>query len=224
MKDLNFFEPFMQKPKEKKSPKGLLIGVALGVLALVLVAFMIFRQIKLNNMKNVVASLKATAEDAKILETVEKVKAKEAEKNAFAESVKKLRELDNTITAKDKISGKVFEQVTSSMPDSIFLSTIELNEQGYNMSGIAQDRWSVAEFAAQLEKIEGVQTVFTPNIQYKDGFFDFSMQVGFTENLPELTESGESGEKKKLEDYGDGQIVKPVDVEAMEEQINAPGD
>lgn len=220
MKDLNFFEPFLDKQKNKNLTLSQIIAVILALIFLAFAVFLVLRQFQINSKKDYVDNLQEIAEDATTLEKVNEVIKKEEEKNAYAASIEKIRELDKAIVSKDRINADLFEKVTGAMPDSIFLSSIQLSETGYTLTGISQDRWAIAEFQAELEKQEGVLKVFTPNISYNDGFFNFSMQVGFEEVLPELPEEGAETTEEETEEDKTG--IKVPGQDAVDELTSEP--
>ncbi len=185
MKDLNYFESYVQKPKRESAGKGIYAIFAIVVIFLAAAAFLFYRHLKIRTMSKTVESLRQTAEDPVMLEQVERVVKKEAEKNQFKEAVEKVVAVDSVIQSQDRIDGELFDRLTSCLPDSTFLSSVNVTPNGFTLTGISKDKWSVAEFARALESVEGVVEVFTPSLFYDEGFFEFSIEVDF---MPVLTE------------------------------------
>lgn len=184
MKDLNYFESYIQKPKRESVGKGIYAVFAVIVLFLAVAAFLFYRHLKIRTMSKTVESLRQTAEDPMMLEQVERIVKKEAEKEQFKVAVDKIVAVDAVIQSQDRIDGELFDKLTSCLPDSTFLSSVNVSPIGFTLTGISKDKWSVAEFARALEGVEGVVEVFTPSLFYDEGFFEFSMEVSF---MPVLT-------------------------------------
>ncbi|NLM06212.1 MAG: PilN domain-containing protein [Tissierellia bacterium] len=211
MKDMNFFEPYLDKQKDKNLTLSQVLIVLMALIFLAFAIFLVLRQFQISNKREYVDNLQEIAEDPTTLEKVNEVLKKEEEKIAYSASISKIRDLDQAIIAKDRINADLFIKVTEAMPDSIFLSSIQLSETGYTLTGISEDRWAIAEFQAQLEKLDGVLQVFTPNIAYNDGFFNFSTQVGFEEILPELPSEEETTDGETTDE-------ETTDEETMDEE------
>lgn len=191
MKDLNFFESYIQRPKREPVGKGIYAVFAVMLLFLAIAAFLFYRHMKIRKMSKTVESLRQTAEDPIMLEQVERVTKKEAEKEQFKVAVGKIVAVDYVIQSQDRIDAELFDKLTSCLPDSTFLSSVDVTPIGFTLTGISKDKWSVAEFARALESVEGVVEVFTPEIFYDEGFFEFSMQISF---MPVATEPETSAE------------------------------
>lgn len=131
-----------------------------------------------------------------MLEQVERVTKKEAEKEQFKAAVEKVVAVDYVIQSQDRIDGELFDKLTSCLPDSTFLSSVDVSPIGFTLTGISKDKWSVAEFARALESVEGVVEVFTPSLFYDEGFFEFSMEVSF---MPVVTEPKQTEENEETE-------------------------
>lgn len=197
MKDLNFFESYIQKPKRESAGKEIYAVFAVILLFLAVATFLFYRHFKIRTLSKTVESLRQTAEDPMMLEQVEKVVKKESEKEQFREAVDKIVAVDQVIQSQDRIDGELFDKLTSCLPDSIFLSSVNVSPIGFTLTGISKDRWSVPEFQHALENIEGVVEVFTPSLFYDEGFFEFSMEISFNpvmtgEEAPEETPTEES--------------------------------
>lgn len=204
MKDLNFFESYIQRPKREPVGKGIYAVFAVIVLFLAIAAFLFYRQMKIRKMSKTVESLRQTAEDPIMLEQVERVTKKEAEKEQFKAAVEKVVAVDYVIQSQDRIDGELFDKLTSCLPDSTFLSSVDVSPIGFTLTGISKDKWSVAEFARALESVEGVVEVFTPSLFYDEGFFEFSMEVSFMPVVtePKQTEGNEETEPAAEETGG----------------------
>ena len=176
MRDLNFFEPYIEK-KEFKANKQWILFTILGIILISLLSKGILNQIKLYRLKSEVHQLKVIAEDPATLERVNAIKEKEAEINQFKNEVDHIKLLDELIDDENIIDGDFLYLISSRLPKDAFLTSLNIFSNEMNLRGIAQDTWSVAEFSKGLEYIEEVDEIFISDISQESDFYHFNINV-----------------------------------------------
>lgn len=176
MKDLNFFEPYIEKREFKLDRK--LIYTSLGLLVvLIFFVYSIFNYILIKQDEKTVASLKEIVEDADTLEKVAEIKVKEEEVAEFRDSVQKIVLLDESLQETDIISGKLLNDITGQMPSNLVITSISMGIADIQIVGVSDDKWSIAEFGKGLEDIEDLGDVFVSNISSEMDHYGFNINI-----------------------------------------------
>lgn len=176
MRDLNFFEPYIEKKQFKLDRK--LIYSSLGILVvLVFFAYSTLNYINIKQDEKLVESLREIAENEKTLKKVEEIKAKEVEVQDFKESVEKIILLDKNLEKTDIISERLLDDITGKMPSELFITSITMGTSDIQMVGLAEDKWSIAEFEKGLEGIDTLGDVFVSNISNQQNHYSFNINI-----------------------------------------------
>lgn len=182
MRDLNFFEPFLEK-RQFRFNKLIVLYVLLILSVLVIAALGILNLVQINALKNEVASLRQVAEDPQTVQKVEEIKVFEEETNQFREEVDRIIQLDQNIQARDIVGENLLYDVNSKLPEGVFLQNFNVNESNMSLSGLSQDKYSVAEFARGISQLMVVSDVFVSNISEVESYYSFSMDATLREAM-----------------------------------------
>jgi len=192
MRDLNFFEPYIEK-REYKFDKMLVLYI-LFIIVFVYVAFSgIYNALQINNLRSQIVDKKAIAEEPKVVKKVNEIIALENEVNTFKEEVEKIVTLDKQIEASDVIGEDLINQIENKMPADLFMKNFSVNNNEIQISGVAKDRYTIAEFAKGLEEIENADSVFISNIVSEDINYSFNLNL----TLKDVIEDGEQAKKEE---------------------------
>lgn len=184
MRDLNFFEPYIEKKEFKLDRK--LIYTTLAILVVAVFAMItLLNYFEIKQEEATIAKLREVAEDEETLRKVAEIKDQEEEIGEFRDSVEKIVLLDESLQETDIISGRLLGEITSKMPNEITMSSMSLGMSDVQIVGVADDKWSVAEFAKGLEEIEELGDVFVSNISNEQGYFSFSLNIMIDEIIKE---------------------------------------
>lgn len=186
MRDLNFFEPYIEK-REFKFNKMFFMYLIIVVGLIYLLGSGIYNQIQIYGLKSEVNNLQAIAEDPKTVSKVNEIMAKELEVNTFREEVVKIQQVDKTIKAEEIIGEDLLITITSKLPEGLFLTSVSVQNREIQLLGISKDRWTVAEFAKGLEIIENVDNIYISNISQVDENYNFNINI----TLKGVIEDGE---------------------------------
>lgn len=195
MRDINFFEQYTKKKDRKLDKK--IIFFALGSLIVIIFAtYSVFNAIKIRQETNAINSLRATTEDPKTLERVEAIKTKEIEVQNFRDSVSKIKTLDESIMKRDIIGEELLGIISKRMPENMVLTYLKIANPIIEMTGVAQDKWIVAEFTKGLEDIENVENIFVSNITTEDAYYSFDLTITLEDVINNDEEQeGEEGQE-----------------------------
>lgn len=180
MKDLNFFESYLDKRDVKFNKAMIFYSLTLFTI-LFFIAYGIYNQLQISSLQKTVENLKVIAENTKTLEKVKEIKDKEIEVNTFKEEVKKIKEMDRAIETEDLIDENFLKLITSKMPADLFFTNLSIVNREINISGISKDKWSVAEFGKGLESIDYVEDIFFSNITSQDDHYKFMLSITLKE-------------------------------------------
>lgn len=176
MRDLNFFEPYIEKREFKFDKIYILYGLfILSVIAIV--AYGMYNQLTINILKDEISDRKTVAENPQTLSKVEEIKALETEVGTFRDEVNKIIELDKSIEAKDIIGEEFLKAIKTKMPADLFLTNFSANERDIQISGISMDTYSIAEFGKGLELMEESESIFVSNITSNEEYYDFVLNL-----------------------------------------------
>lgn len=176
MKDLNFFEPYIEK-REFKFDKIFLLCLLLAISVVTMAFLGIYNQITISKLSNQVAERSAIANNPETVAKVEEIKALEAEMTIFRDEVNKVVSLDKNIEENDKIDNDLLSEIRSKMPADTFLKSLSVFDKDINISGVSKDSYSIAEFAKGLDLMDDTESIFISNITSNEEFYDFQLNL-----------------------------------------------
>lgn len=190
MRDLNFFEAYIEKD-QFKIDKKLIYFTLSAFIILSFISYSVYNHLIIKQETKTVDSLRTIAENPETLKNVQKIKEKEVEVNDFRESVEKIRKLDEIIEARDIISESLLDNITLKMPEDLFLTSIGINNSDIQLVGMAKDKWAIAEFEKGLEDLDKVEDIFISNISLNEDFYNFNINI----TVEDVTIDGEESEE-----------------------------
>lgn len=176
MRDLNFFENYIEKDQFKIDKKVIYFTICILII-LSFFTYSIYNYMIIRQETRIVASLKTVAENPETLKNVEKIKEKEIEVKDFRDSVEKIRKLDKIIESTDIISESLLDNITLRMPEDLFLTSIEINNKDIQLVGMSKDKWAIAEFQKGLESLGNVGDIFISNISFQEDSYNFNINI-----------------------------------------------
>jgi type IV pilus assembly protein PilN len=178
MRDLNFFEPYIEK-RELKFNKMILLYMLLALAIAGVAGFGVYNQLRINALNAQAESLRLVAEEPKTVEKYNEIKELENEMAVFKEEVDKIIKVDKSIAEADIINVDLLTKIKSKMPEDLFLTNLNVDGRNMQISGVAKDSNSIAEFSKGLKLIEDVESVFISNINNVDGNYSFVLNTIF---------------------------------------------
>lgn len=176
MKDLNFFENYVEK-SEFSIDKRIIIYSAAIILALFIIIYTLSSQIRIRSLSRDIAKLQLTVEDERLNKKIDEIRKKEEEVDKFNETVEKIRTFDGTVEKESIVDTYLLENIVSRMPEDIFFTSISIYTGEIQIVGNAKDKWTIAQFGKNLESIEDFHEVFISNISSEEGYYNFILNI-----------------------------------------------
>jgi type IV pilus assembly protein PilN len=178
MSDLNFFEPYIEK-REFKFNKMVLLYSLLVLCIVGVAAIGAYNQFQILMLQNQVNNRLEVAQDSSTVNKYNEIKELENEMVGFKEEVDKIIEMDKNIATNDIIRDDLLSEINSKMPADLFLTNFSASGRNIQISGVAKDSNSVAEFSKGLGLIKDVETVFISSINNVEGNYNFVLNTTF---------------------------------------------
>lgn len=176
MRDLNFFEPYIEKSEFKIDKKMIFILVA-SLLIIIFFFNSIYNAFLISKKTREVERLKTSAQNVEILAKVEKIKNKKEEVEIFSESLEKIEYLNETIESKDIINEELLSFITVRIPENLFLTALNIGSQTIQMEGRSRDKLSIARFEKALEDLDKLEEIFIEYIVLEDSDYKFTVDI-----------------------------------------------
>lgn len=185
MKDLNFFESYIEK-KEFKFDKIFILYI-LFIIIFVYVSFTaIYNKVQISKLRAEISEKIVIAEEPKAVNKVKEIKELENEVKVFREEVDRIINLDEIIEESDKIGEGILKSIKSKMPADLFMRSFSAYSNEIQISGMAKDTYTIAEFAKGLGEIEEVDDIFLSNIVSEEAYYSFNLTL----RLEDVTDDG----------------------------------
>lgn len=200
MKDLNFFEPYIEK-KEINIDKRLVFSLLGLLLTICILSYTILNQIRIRRIERDVGKLKATVEDERINKRVKGIENKKKEVAEFKQSLDKIKLIDDLVKEESFIDVYLLESITSSMPEDVFFTSISIYDDSIQIVGVSKNKYSIAELGKSLEVIEEFKEIFVENISSEVGYYNFNLNIDLKDvNIDEDEPTIEQDEDEETSD------------------------
>lgn len=182
MSDLNFFEPYIEK-REFKFNRMVLLYTLFALCIAGIAAKGVYNQFHIFMLQGQVDGKREVAEDPKTVKKYNEIKELENEMSVFKEEVDKIVKLDKNIAKNDIVSEDLVSEIKSKMPADLFMTNFSVSGREMQISGVAKDSYSIAEFSKSLKLIKDIESVFVSNINNnkEEGNYSFVLNTTFKE-------------------------------------------
>lgn len=180
MRDKNFFEPYIDK-KDSKSERQKIIAIISGGLAALLLVYIVINVVRIPMLEREIARVSSELNESKLLDKKASVDNK---REILAELEQIETEIDyvsSELNEKDRLGVYLVETITNSMPNDIFLKSIDIKEDLITLEGISRTKEDIAQLGANLRQVIYFREVFIPEIVSDEGFFSFTSTISLTE-------------------------------------------
>ena len=195
MKDLNFFEPYIENTEFRIDKRTVLLAIVMFFI-LSLGTYTVYKSIIIRQEDRIVERLRTTAENPRTLQKVEKIQQKIVDLDEFKKSVEEIRHLDETIEKRNIIDESLLDEITSKMPKDLFLTSLSIVNKEIQIIGISKDKLSIAELEKGFEDFKDLDETFISSIYLEDGFYNFAINI----NLKDVNGNGEEVKEGELVD------------------------
>lgn len=178
MSDLNFFEPYIEK-RDFKFNKMILLYMLLVLCVVGVTAIGAYNQFQIAMLQNQVNARREIVEDPKTVNKYNEIKELENEMVVFKEEVENIVKMDKNIAKNDIISEELLSEINSKMPADLFLTNFSANGRDIQITGVAKDSNSIAQFNKGLGFIKDIESVFISSINNVDDNYNFVLNMIF---------------------------------------------
>ncbi len=185
MKDLNFFEPYIEK-KEFKIEKEKLTYLSILVFVLFIVILGVKNQIKIKSLNNEVSQLRNQVENEKNKGKVEELLSEQEKVDKIKENMTKIKLADEKIEEYDLINEELLQVISSKMPEDILLTSINGDINSIELYGVSKDKYSIAKFQYSLQDTEIFLDTFISNILLENSKYNFSIHLKLRDEESEI--------------------------------------
>lgn len=176
MKDLNFFENYVEKSEFNIDKRVIIYSVAI-IFALFIIIYTVSTQIRIKSLSRDIAKLQLTVEDEGLNKKIDEIKKKEEEVTQFNEAVEKIKMFDKIVEKESVVDTYLLENIVSRMPEDIFFTSISIYSEEIQIVGNAKDKFTIAQFGKNLESIEDFNQIFISNISSEEGYYNFILNI-----------------------------------------------
>ena len=221
MRDLNFFEPYIEKKNERTNTinKEIIFYFSITLVIIVTAIYSVSNAIRVRKLNRETLLLKEKVEDEGAKEEVKYTENKEKELKRQEEIVTGLNKADEKITSMDKIDNAILEKITDKMPDNLFLTSININPSSIEISGNSKNRYLIADFERGLNEIKDFKSIFISDISSRESYYNFTLNIQFegvknsdgekstegTKRESHKDSSGEENSQDELQNKPDGE-------------------
>lgn len=192
MNDINFFLPYLEKTKFKFNNK-LFLSIIFLIVFLSIVGYGLINQLKINKLSEKVLEFQKVAENPKFIKKVEEIKVEEEGLDILKLEVKSIRDLKESLGEKDFIGSLYIDDIIKKIPIDLFLTSLYITSENVSITGISNNRLSVAEFAEGLGSIGNLGDIFISNIIKEETDYKFELEINRSEG--DEAKDGTSEEK-----------------------------
>ena len=139
----------------------------------------VYNQVQISMLKAQVRDRRIVAENPDTIKKYNEIKELENETEVLKEEVDKIIKMDKNIAQTDIINEKLISEIKSKMPVNLFLTNFSANGRDVQISGVAKNSKSIAEFSKGLGLIEGVELVFISTIDNSEDAYTFVLNTTF---------------------------------------------
>lgn len=199
MKDINFFLPYIEKRKVKFDNRFFL-AILFFMCSMVILTYTLINEFKIKKLSEQVVELESFAENPRTLKKVEQIRVEEEYLERFKLEVESVRALKESIAEKDKIDSNYLNTIIQKRPVDIFLTSLDISPEDVSISGISNNRLSIAEFAKGLKSIEDIGDIFVSNISKEELDYKFILESNYIEEEVEEDGTLEEEEDQEIEE------------------------
>ncbi|AKL95279.1 fimbrial assembly family protein PilN [Clostridium aceticum] len=174
MRDLNFFEPYIQQP-EKTSSKRLMGLVVLVVVAFIIVFYPVKMLYEVKALQDKVLSFNAVIESPETISKLKVIEQKELQLMELKGKEVLFNSLETKINSQTMTNDLLIQWILQEVPNDVYFDELNITENTVQVQGRASHKFPIAQIEHNLRHSTYFDEVFIPSIAYKDGHYSFSI-------------------------------------------------
>jgi len=176
MNDLNFFELYNGKNKNKID-KDLIFYAIVLILTICVLIYAVANVIKVKKLNSEIFYLIEQIEIKKTDSRINKILSKEEEIRVFDQEFKKLKAVDEHVTTMDVINEDLLNAINIRVPETSFLKSIYINGSSVTIEGVALNKKTISDFEYKLAEVKYFDEIFIPAIYNENEYYGFTVNV-----------------------------------------------
>lgn len=178
MRDFNFFDPFIEK-REYTFDKMIILYLILIIALLRILGNGGLNLIKIASLNKEVSALSSVVGGPETTEKIDEIKILIEEVETFKMEVDQYKYIDESIARQNVINYELLININSKLPKGVFLNNMSIKDSQVQMSGFAEDKFSIAEFMQGISELEVVEDVFISNISEVEDYYNYNLEILF---------------------------------------------
>lgn len=174
MRDFNFFEPYLRK-KDSLSKKQWILYTSISTIIIVLVAIPLINRSIIRRMENETTLVSAVVASPEIQEQRENTQNKQKRIQELKKYHETLESIELDIKEADIVNDLFLQTITDRVPEEVFFQNINISQGMIQITGVAKNNVSIAQFEENLRELPYFENVFIPNISANTGGYTFAI-------------------------------------------------
>ncbi|MPM30550.1 hypothetical protein SDC9_77100 [bioreactor metagenome] len=178
MQDFNFFEPYLNKGKQRSAVAtrfGMYVTIFVGLLAawpLINFGYGFWLKQQATKLQTEIVS----SDKYPLLAAAEQAKADVAKLQA---EVTSLSSTDETLKASEWLTEPLLYSVVSAVPKDVKIDSLSVQaDKKVNLTGTASGKPAIAELSTNIRATERFEGIYISSIANKDGTYSFDISFG----------------------------------------------
>ncbi|OOM71677.1 PilN domain-containing protein [Clostridium sp. BL-8] len=166
MKDLNFFEPYLGKKKEKVNLKKYVYG------AVIIVALSIIISFSINTTRIILLNKSISNYNDELSKPEIQTQLKEADEinkqiDVLNKYDKAVNDVAVSVKARDNVSEELLKDISSTLPSEVLFENLDIAENTIAIKGTTTNRKAVSELEHNLRELPIMEDVYVNSIEPK---------------------------------------------------------
>lgn len=182
-RDFNFFEPYLNSKRKKKSSKdhsGLLLGVLAALVLAGMASVSIYNLTMLTKYNRDIANIEQTMNEKSFAEKYKKASEKEAELEEIKQEKEFLKVIGASMERIDRVNKVLMDFIAGEVVDNLYLTRVDIKGQNLEIQGVSLTKLGIAQFEYDLRRNGDFEKIHVDSIKTKDNDtkgYDFLMVI-----------------------------------------------
>jgi type IV pilus assembly protein PilN len=178
MKDINFFEPYLGKNKEKINSKKYIYGAA-AIVGILILGSLIFNSTRIYLLNKSITSYKDKLADSEIQTQLKEAESVNKQIDVLKQYDTALTDVAVSVKKRDNVSETLLKDISSTVPSQVSFKNLDIVENTISIKGTSTGRTAVAEFKHNLNELPIMESVYVNSIDAQssvEGEYSFDIK------------------------------------------------
>ena len=163
MKDINFFEPYLGRNKEKINSKLYIYG-AMGIVGFLIVITLIVNTVRIYILGKSINDYSNKLNDSEIQSQLKDAEDINKQISILKEYNSALDDVAVSVKQRDNVSDTLLNSISSTVPSEVSFKKIDITENTVSIKGVSTNRIAVAELKHNLSELPNIKDVYVNSI------------------------------------------------------------